>query len=379
MPAGKKKSYNLVKYEQTQKRRAEQAARKAHASQRKAGSYLSEDEQLISWKLHLNKLGLELRDIPADGNCLFRALADQLDGNSLNHMRYRSEVCDYMIEHQKDFAPFLDDTDTCFDKYISNLRKPGTFAGNDSLVAFARLHRVTIVVHQLDSASFSIDGCDNNEGVAELHLTYHHGEHYSSIRRLGDRSSTPARIKFSRTQTNDTESQSYQMEIISRSTGCEDNQLIEQSLEECEGDLDAAIDYINSLSLAQKTDSSSCGSINSCAYHSELSNRVDSSTTIDSGVCTCDSNSTRSSSDIINCDNGDSGSNGAGSKGQGEKVKPAPSKPKQSTKKLSKAERKKEKKKRAEERHKADHEKPDHSAPPSEVFEVVSKVTLLSV
>lgn len=77
---------------------------------------------------------------------------------------------------------------------VSELRKPGTFAGNDAMVAFARLHRVSIIVHQLDSALLSIEGCEGP--CPELHLTYHHGEHYSSIRKLGDRSSLPARIKF---------------------------------------------------------------------------------------------------------------------------------------------------------------------------------------
>ena len=75
---------------------------------------------------------------------------------------------------------------------VSQLRKAGTFAGNDALVAFSRLHDVTIVIHQLDSAYFSIGDCTSRE----LHLTYHNGEHYSSVRRIGDRSANPAHIKF---------------------------------------------------------------------------------------------------------------------------------------------------------------------------------------
>lgn len=67
MPVLKKKSYTVTRSDKLQKRKAEIAARRAHAVERKASSYLSEDEQLMSWKLHLNKLGLEIRDIPADG------------------------------------------------------------------------------------------------------------------------------------------------------------------------------------------------------------------------------------------------------------------------------------------------------------------------
>ena len=49
-------------------------------------------------------------------NCLFRALADQMDGRADKHMTYRAEVCNYMTDHQADFSPFLDEGIT-FDKY----------------------------------------------------------------------------------------------------------------------------------------------------------------------------------------------------------------------------------------------------------------------
>jgi len=77
------------------------------------------------------------------------------------------------------------------------LRKPGTFAGNDALVAFSRLYKVTIVIHHLSAPSFSIEceGEDNPSG-RELHITYHNGEHYSSVRKVGDKSASPAFIKF---------------------------------------------------------------------------------------------------------------------------------------------------------------------------------------
>lgn len=80
---------------------------------------------------------------------------------------------------------------------MSELRKLGTFAGNDALVAFARLYKVNVVIHQLDSASFNIEGgVGDSSSLKELHLTYHNGEHYSSIRRIGDKSSSPANIRF---------------------------------------------------------------------------------------------------------------------------------------------------------------------------------------
>ena len=34
---------------------------------------------------------------------------------------------------------------------VQALQKMGTYAGNDAIVAFARLHKVNIIIHQLNS------------------------------------------------------------------------------------------------------------------------------------------------------------------------------------------------------------------------------------
>ena len=39
-----------------------------------------------------------------------------MTGSTDKHLRYRSEVCSYMVDHQSDFAPFLDEK-IVFDRY----------------------------------------------------------------------------------------------------------------------------------------------------------------------------------------------------------------------------------------------------------------------
>jgi hypothetical protein len=51
-----------------------------------------------------------------DSNCLFRALGDQLEGHSRNHLKHRQETVDYMIKQREDFEPFVED-DVPFDKH----------------------------------------------------------------------------------------------------------------------------------------------------------------------------------------------------------------------------------------------------------------------
>lgn len=78
---------------------------------------------------------------------------------------------------------------------VDELSRPGTYAGQDALVAFARLHKVNILIHQLNRPVWQIQGCEN-ENAPELHLSYHNGEHYSSVRRFGDFDNTPAGIRI---------------------------------------------------------------------------------------------------------------------------------------------------------------------------------------
>lgn len=50
----------------TQKR-TEKAMREAYRKERKLASYLAEDENFPSFRIQMTKMGLQLRDIPADG------------------------------------------------------------------------------------------------------------------------------------------------------------------------------------------------------------------------------------------------------------------------------------------------------------------------
>lgn len=199
----------------------------------KKESYLADDENFQSFSNQLAKIGLELRDITGDGNCCFRALSDQMVGDENQHLIYRKSVCNFMRENREDFEPFVvaliaDNEDEenngngngnnnraigktrqatrelansakkvdAFEKYIRNLEQPGTYADNGCLVAFARLNQVDINIHQLNLEIWTINGNNRNDLVRQLHLSYHNGEHYSSIRPIGDKSKNPTNINI---------------------------------------------------------------------------------------------------------------------------------------------------------------------------------------
>ena len=150
---------------------------------RDVDSYLAFDKNCDKFVNQLSKLDLYLHDIPGDGNCLFRALGDQLEGHQKNHFKHRCDVVEYMVEHKDNFEPFVED-DIPFSMYIAWFRKKGTQAGNDAIVAFAKLHHLNVAVHQLNQPILMIHGAKDLTIARELHIAYHSGEHYSSVRRI---------------------------------------------------------------------------------------------------------------------------------------------------------------------------------------------------
>ena len=100
-----------------------------------------------------------------------------------------------MVKHRYAFEPFIEDG-TSFDSYTARLRKMGTHAGNDAIVAFAKLHDLSVIIHQLDQPILTISGAKVVETAQELHIAYHNGEHYSSVRRIEARTTTPIKSQL---------------------------------------------------------------------------------------------------------------------------------------------------------------------------------------
>ncbi|KAJ1960003.1 2-oxoglutarate dehydrogenase E1 component [Dispira parvispora] len=165
----------------------------------------NDDQDIARTNALLKPLGYYCKDILGDGNCLFRALADQHQGNQETHAEYRQKICDYIANHRDDFEPFIE-FDEAFDHYLDRMRSLGTFGGHLELVAFTRNYRTAINIYHADGTVYCLgrepsdDSVDNtssprsestsedNPGRASpsspstVYLAYHSWEHYSSIR-----------------------------------------------------------------------------------------------------------------------------------------------------------------------------------------------------
>ncbi|KAH9514076.1 OTU domain-containing protein 3 [Bulinus truncatus] len=376
----------------TPQRRDDKIVREAHKKERKLESYLADDENYPSFRNQLRRLGLQLRDIPADGNCLFRALGDQLEGHCRNHFRHRTDVVNFMRHHRHDFEPFVED-DLPFDEHVKNLQKLGTHAGNDAIVAFAKLHNVNVIIHQLNGKPLMIQGpANSSELTPQLHIAYHNGDHYSSVRKLDDNTESPAHIRLQE-HVDKTESK-HRMNMngqdsvggvvsarrglediiteVQLATSCEDLDRVHQCILECDYDVDASIAFLlqqlemsnecspdDTTSLTSQQTAADSGVYNGFVSNGGIFNgghqMNGSGSPMRNGVTTLPSNvSTGGKGHKVHFRE-DSISNSSGygslssSKGGGARPKVL-SLPSQSSRKMKES-KKMEKKKRAEERH----------------------------
>mmetsp|Transcript_7691 Transcript_7691/g.11646 ORF Transcript_7691/g.11646 Transcript_7691/m.11646 type:complete len:337 (+) Transcript_7691:112-1122(+) len=187
----------------------------------------------------LKPFGLKIRDVPGDGNCLFRSVADQIVGEQKMHVEYRSKCCKWMKDYPDDFRPFVFDED--WDDYLNRMRKDGEWGGNLEIIALSHALGVHITIHQFEQPRWEVK-CPNQK-ARTIHLSYHDGQHYNSVRNLSDdprKEATEIKaFKVKRTKEED-----KTLKILRESTGCRNTAFIEEALRDNDGNLDATIEYL---------------------------------------------------------------------------------------------------------------------------------------
>ncbi|CAI9110196.1 OLC1v1010176C2 [Oldenlandia corymbosa var. corymbosa] len=239
-----------------QKSKPKQNPKSSHAKKHGKPADISE------FRKQLDGLGLKIIQVTADGNCFFRALGDQLEGDEEQHQKYRNMVVKYIMENREIFEPFIED-EVPFDDYCQSMEKDGTWAGHMELQAASLVTRCNICIHRHDFPRWYIRNFDSRE-VRMIHLSYHDGEHYNSVRSKDDTCAGPARPIFikadgdlsttsNKAKTSNTKSREEAagnfvetgcLKMVIDGTGCMDIEKVKKVLEEVNGDADAAIEYL---------------------------------------------------------------------------------------------------------------------------------------
>jgi len=150
----------------------------------------------------LKACGLWIKEVEADGACLFRAFCDQMNGDGgKDHASFRERCVDFMQGNREDFEPFLEED---FAEYCARMRRPSTWGGHVEAQALARCEGVSALIYRpaeagepqaLSATSVEIlsSGAEDARCVQlSFHPTHHAGQHYNSVRCVTDEGEGPS-------------------------------------------------------------------------------------------------------------------------------------------------------------------------------------------
>jgi OTU domain-containing protein 6 len=181
------------------------AAKQAKAKQRRA-ELEEEAKGMVDYKAienealasKLQKLNLQVVEIPADGHCLYRSISRQLqilEGTDISVEQLRKLTAQYIASHPDDFVAFLlseenddlEDVDTYVAKIVQT--EPVHWGGEPELVALSGVLNRDIVVHSADSALWKASAVEARGERLPLQVSYHKyyfglGNHYNSVETL---------------------------------------------------------------------------------------------------------------------------------------------------------------------------------------------------
>eukprot|EP00966_Prymnesium_polylepis_P126763 2931529-Prymnesium_polylepis.1 len=238
---GKDKGKNKQSGKEERRARKAEGNRSREKSKRRGGAL--DRSQLATFSGMLRANGFMLREVDRDGNCFFRSLADQLEGQQHNYDEYRQQVIAHMEANADNYTPFLtfgegdeeDDKDfeearrrrpprsACVStaprcrgrthtliapslvahsqislfrlralrtQYTARMRRDGEWAGQPELLAAVHALAVDIVVHQFELPSYRIT-CEA-QGARCIHVSYHDGAKRAPRRRHAAAAPEPA-------------------------------------------------------------------------------------------------------------------------------------------------------------------------------------------
>ncbi|KAJ0238956.1 OVARIAN TUMOR DOMAIN-containing deubiquitinating enzyme 6 [Hirschfeldia incana] len=137
----------------------------------------SEREHQFETEIRQSK-GFEIRRMLEDGNCLFRAVADQVYGDSESYDLTRQMCMDYM-EHERDhFSQFITEG---FTSYLKRKRRDKVYGNNVEIQALAEMYNRPIHIYSYSTEPINIFQGSYNTDTPPIRLSYHHGNHYNSL------------------------------------------------------------------------------------------------------------------------------------------------------------------------------------------------------
>ncbi|KAM4540052.1 deubiquitinase OTUD6B [Odontesthes bonariensis] len=205
MEGGEQQEFKEPRVTKAQKRRDKKAAQEKERETRIAEAEVlnlqgMRHQEGLKLAKKLAQQKLQIKEIPSDGHCMYRAIEDQLTQRSkpeltMSMKELRSRTAERMRSHADDFLPFLSNPSTGdmftpeeFEKYCSDVEHTAAWGGQLELKALTQVLHLPMEVIQADSPSIKIGEEYDSEPVTLVYMrhAYGLGEHYNSVERLKD-------------------------------------------------------------------------------------------------------------------------------------------------------------------------------------------------
>ena len=172
-----------------EKQQAKERARELEIEEELANAGPSQrDIEIASLKEKLlDPAGLMLKEVMADGHCLYRAVSDQVADSQSNYSSVRSICADTLMNNADEYAPFAEFDDS-FEEYVDAVRNSAQWGGQLEVRALAQALKRTIIVYSVEYSEPVVMGeefsshSDSNPIRLSFHRHYYAlGEHYNSV------------------------------------------------------------------------------------------------------------------------------------------------------------------------------------------------------
>ncbi|XP_027344941.1 OTU domain-containing protein 5 isoform X2 [Abrus precatorius] len=122
--------------------------------------------------------GYEVKKMTEDGNCLFRAVADQVYGDSDAYDVVRQMCIDYMERERDHFSQFITEG---FMSYCKRKRRDKVYGNNVEIQAICEMYNRPIHIYSYSTEPINSFHGSYTTDTPPIRLSYHHGNHYNSL------------------------------------------------------------------------------------------------------------------------------------------------------------------------------------------------------
>lgn len=123
--------------------------------------------------------GYRIKKMGEDGNCMFRAVSDQIYGDPEMHDEVRAMCVDYLRAERDHFSQFVTED---FDQYLARKRQDKVYGNNVELQAMSELFNRPIEVYRSSAEPMKIfHEAYDADSATPMRVSYHRGNHYNSV------------------------------------------------------------------------------------------------------------------------------------------------------------------------------------------------------